>query len=216
MAGAALGATQGDLEGWTKRLSDIAKESESLGPVYFGAAYSLATVLLIPASVLTLAAGYLFGPIKGTIVVSMSSTTGAALAFGLARTVLRPYVFRWLEAYPKFVAVDKAVSEEGARVVFLLRLSPLFPFGLSNYMFGLTSIDFISYIGASWIGMLPGTFLYVYLGSAGQAVQNVGLDGAQSGKIALYVVGLIATLLATKTVTSAASRALEESAREDS
>lgn len=215
VAGAALAATHGDVEGWTKRVEEMARDSGAWGPVYFGGAYALATVLFFPASVLTLAAGYLFGTVKGTAVVSLASTTGAAIAFGLSRTALRPYVAKKLEDYPKFGAVERAVSAEGGKIVLLLRLSPLFPFSLSNYMFGLTSVEFLPYIGASWLGMLPGTFAYVYLGKAGKAAYSAGTGGIPPEKLALYAVGLVATILVTKTISNAASRALEETADQE-
>ena len=215
-AGAAVAATHGDVDGWTKRVEELSQEAGVWGPVYFGGAYTLATVLFFPASVLTLAAGYLYGPVKGTALVSLASTTGAAVAFGLSRTVLRPYVAKKLEDYPKFGAVDRAVSAEGGKVVLLLRLSPLFPFSLSNYMFGLTSIDFLPYIGASWLGMLPGTFAYVYLGKAGKAAYNAGTGGIPPEKLILYGIGVAATILVTKTISSAASRALQETTDQQS
>jgi len=185
--------------------------SGPLGAIVFVAAYVFATILLVPASALTIGAGYLFGPILGTALVSAGSTMGAGAAFLLSRTLARPLVESRLRGNQRFQAVSSAVSAKGAEVVLLLRLSPLFPFTLLNYGLGLSKVEFLPYIGASWIGMLPGTFAYVYLGSVGKATVDAASGGGevQGVKLLLYVVGAIATIAATKIVSSAAAKALE-------
>ena len=138
------------------------------GPIGWVAAvgvYALATVLLVPGSALTLALGEIYGPWLGTLVASAGATLGASLAFLLARTLARGRVGRWAAADPRFAAVDRAIAERGALVVFLLRLSPVFPFNVLNYALGATGVRFLPYLIASWVGMLPGAFLYVMLGS---------------------------------------------------
>ncbi|KAK9830563.1 hypothetical protein WJX72_012501 [[Myrmecia] bisecta] len=186
-------------------------ESGSLGPLIFVLAYAASAVLFFPASVLTLAAGYLFGPLTGTALVSVASTLGAALAFLVSRYVARPYMEAKLREYPKFQSVDRGIAARGPKVVLLLRLSPLVPFTLLNYMLGLTRVDFWPYVGASWAGMLPATFAYVYLGGAGRAAQDAsGAAGFDTTKLVLYGVGAVATLWASKIISNVASDALNE------
>ncbi|KAI8471588.1 MAG: snare associated Golgi protein-domain-containing protein [Monoraphidium minutum] len=204
-----------DVQGAVKDLEDLISRSGYLGPLIFVGAYAGATVLLFPASLLTLGAGYLFGPLAGTALVSLASTTGATLAFLVSRYLARPLVEERLRAYPKFGAVDAAISREGAKVVLLLRLSPLFPFNLLNYFLGVTQISLLPYVAASWLGMLPGTFAYVFLGSAGKEAGEAAAGGGAGGaKWALYVVGAVATVLVTRVVSQAAARALQESGAE--
>ncbi|MEW5305301.1 MAG: hypothetical protein WDW38_005658 [Sanguina aurantia] len=200
-----------DVSSWVQTVEDAVNSSGWLGPAVFIAIYALATVFLFPASILTLAAGALFGPLQGTAVVSIASTTGAALAFLVSRYLAAPLVRTRLEGYPKVQAVLEGVSQQGLRIVFLLRLSPLFPFNILNYALGLTTVGFWSYVFASWLGMLPGTFAYVYLGGVGKAAADAASGGAfDTSRTVLYVVGAIATLLATKLISNAASKALQE------
>jgi uncharacterized membrane protein YdjX (TVP38/TMEM64 family) len=133
------------------------------GSVVFGLLYVVAVVLLVPASALTLAAGALFGLVAGTVIVSLASTTGAALALLISRYLARDRIAKKVEQYPRFDAIDKALSEGGWKIVALLRLSPAIPFNLQNYLYGLTGIGFWTCVLTSWVAMLPGTFMYVYL-----------------------------------------------------
>jgi uncharacterized membrane protein YdjX (TVP38/TMEM64 family) len=178
------------------------------GPAIFIAIYVVATVLLIPGSVLTLGAGAVFGLIRGTLIVSVASTLAATAAFLIGRYLARAAVARKIEGNEKFIAIDRAVAAEGWKVVLLTRLSPVFPFTLLNYAFGLTQVKLGHYVLASWIGMLPGTVMYVYLGS----LANV--SAAQSARTpaewALYGVGLLATVVVTIFVTRIARKALSK------
>src|SRR4029077_19479513 len=134
------------------------------GPGVFSPVYAVAC-LVLPGSVITLAAGSLFGVIIGTAVVSLASVTGASLAFWLGRTLARGLIEKRRAGTPRSRALDQAVAAGGFKIVLLTRLSPLFPFTLLNYAFGLTKLRFRDYVIASWLGMLPGTVMYVYLGS---------------------------------------------------
>lgn len=183
------------------------------GPLAFGAAYALGVLLLIPGSALSLAAGAVFGLLWGTVTVSIASTTAAAIAFLIARYFARGAVARRAERAPKFRAIDRAVGEGGWKIVALLRLSPAVPYTLLNYLLGLTAIGFWPSILSSWVAMLPGTLLYVYLGHIGK----LGLEAASRGEttrnpaqIALLVVGLVATVVVTVYVTRLARRALRD------
>jgi uncharacterized membrane protein YdjX (TVP38/TMEM64 family) len=183
-----------------------------LGPVVFILGYAAAVVALVPGSLLTLAAGAIFGVVKGTILVLAAATLGSTCAFLVARYVARSAVERRIQGDPRFAAIDRAVGEQGRRIVFLLRLSPVFPFVLLNYALGLTRVRLADYVPAG-IGMLPGTLLYVYLGRvAGDVAAATG--GAAPGRgpadYALLGVGLLATVVVTSLVTRIARRALRE------
>jgi uncharacterized membrane protein YdjX (TVP38/TMEM64 family) len=184
------------------------------GVVLFCAVYIVATVLFFPASVLTIGAGFVFGVPLGTITVSIAATTGAALAFLIARYLARDKIEQKVGSNPKLQQIDRAIGEQGPKLVFLLRLSPLIPFNLSNYFYGLTAVKFWPYVLASWIGMLPGTLLYVYLGALGKA----GLDAAagqsprrSAWEYLFFGVGLLATIVVTVWVTRIARRELRKS-----
>jgi uncharacterized membrane protein YdjX (TVP38/TMEM64 family) len=182
------------------------------GPVVFVAGYALATVAFLPGSLLTLAAGAIFGLVEGTIYSFVGATLGAAAAFLVARYVARRPIERKIAGNPRFAAIDRAVARQGRKIVFLLRLSPVVPFNLLNYALGLTRVRFVDYLVAS-VGMLPATALYVYYGKlAGDLAALAG--GAARGKgwvdSVLLAVGLIATVAVTTIVARLARRALQE------
>lgn len=189
---------------------------EGLGPVAplaFIGIYVLASLLLIPGSILTLGAGAVFGVLRGSIYASIAATTGAAAAFLVARYAARGRVARWVEGNAKFKAVDEAIAREGWKTVGLVRLSPVFPFNFLNYAFGVTGVSFRDYLLASWIGMIPGTVMYVYLGSIGGELAR-GRSRTPT-EWALYAIGLAATVAVTVMVTRAARRALDERVADD-
>jgi uncharacterized membrane protein YdjX (TVP38/TMEM64 family) len=176
------------------------------GQVLFVLIYVIATVLLIPGSALGLGAGALFGVVRGSLLVSAGSTLGATCAFLLGRYLARDWIAKKVEGKASFAAIDRAVAGEGWKIVFLTRLSPVFPFTLLNYAYGLTRVSLRDYALASWIGMMPGTVMYVYLGSLARA----GVSERQRTPVewALYGSGLIATLAVVLIVTRIARRAL--------
>ncbi len=176
------------------------------GPVIFVGLYVVATVLFVPGSVLTLGAGAVFGVVLGSVCVSISATLGATAAFLVGRYLAREAIARKIEKNEKFATIDRAVAGEGWKIVLLTRLSPVFPFTLLNYAFGLTRVKLGHYVLASWIGMIPGTVMYVYLGS----LVNVGAGHRQrtTGEWILYGVGLLATVIVTVFVTRLAKKAL--------
>lgn len=176
------------------------------GPVIFVLLYVVATVLFIPGSVLTLGAGALFGVTLGSVYVSISATLGATAAFLVGRYLARDAIARKIEQNEKFAAIDHAVADEGWKIVFLTRLSPVFPFTLLNYAFGLTRVKLGHYVLASWIGMIPGTVMYVYLGSLVHV--GAGHRLRSTGEWILYAVGLLATVVVTVFVTRLAKGAL--------
>jgi uncharacterized membrane protein YdjX (TVP38/TMEM64 family) len=191
---------------WIHSLQDWVKGMGAAGMVIYGAIYVVAVVLFVPGIVLTLGAGFLFGLGWGIVVVSIASTTAAALAFLIARYFARDSVEKMARKNPKFAAIDRAIGKEGWKVVALLRLSPLVPFSLSNYIYGLTSVEFIAYVATSWAAMLPATVLYVYLGAAGR---TIGQKTERSPwEWALLGVGLAATAAVTVLLTRVARREL--------
>ena len=194
------------LEGWIRSLG-------IWGPVVLGLIYVVATVLLLPGFLLTVAAGAIFGLVKGTIAVSIGSTVGVAMAFLISRYFAREKVEQRLRRYPKFSAIDKAIGVGGWKIVAMLRLSPAVPFNLQNYAYGLTSIGFWTCVLTSWLFMLPGTFLYVYLGKAlGLAAFTAA--GAPRERTpaewALLAVGLVLTIIVTVYVTRLARKMLSQ------
>jgi uncharacterized membrane protein YdjX (TVP38/TMEM64 family) len=186
------------------------------GPAVFVAGYAAAVVAFVPGSLLTLAAGAIFGLLEGTIYVFAAATLGAALAFLVSRHLARSAVEHRLEGNERFAAIDRAVGAQGRKIVFLLRLSPAFPFNLLNYALGLTRVRFGDYVLAS-LGMIPGTLLYVYYGKlAGDVAALAGGAAVEKGTAhyALLILGLVATIVVTTIVTRIARRALAEATGE--
>jgi uncharacterized membrane protein YdjX (TVP38/TMEM64 family) len=180
----------------------------------FAIVYALAAVFFVPGSALTIGAGVLYGLGWGFVAVSAGSTLGATAAFLVARYLARDRVERWAARDRRFAAIDEAVGREGWKIVLLTRLSPIFPFTLLNYLYGLTRVRLAPYVLASWIGMMPGTLLYVYLGFAGRAVAQAaaGRTARSPAEYAAWTIGLIATLAVTVHVTRLARRALRDRA----
>ena len=181
------------------------------GPVVFILAYAAAVVAFVPASLLTLGAGAIFGLGPGTLYVFVAATLGSCMAFLVSRYAARAAVERKIEGNDKFAAIDTAVAAEGRKIVFLLRLSPVFPFNLLNYALGLTKVSFADYAMASF-GMIPGTLLYVYSGKiAGDVASLAGGGGVErgAGYWAVLALGMAATVAVTIVVTRTARRALD-------
>jgi len=184
----------------------------ALGPVVYVLGYTVAMVAGLPASLLTLAAGALFGLWAGTLWALLGATLGATAAFLVARYVARGMVEKRVAREPRFAAIDRAIAEDGRRIVFLLRLSPVVPFTLLNYLLGVTRVRFTDFLAGS-VGMLPGTVLYVYSGKvAGDVAAATGSAGPAhgTGYYVMIALGLVATLAVTILVTRIARRALHE------
>ncbi len=191
------------------RLTDTVAGLGPWGPLLFGVAYVLAAVLLIPASALTLAAGALFGLAQGTLVVAIAATVAAAIAFLIGRYAARDLVEARAQRSPTFGAIDRAIARGGWKVVALLRLSPAMPFSLGNYLFGLTAVAFWPYVAATAVAILPGVFMYAYIGYVGRQVA-AGDATASTGRWILLVAGLVATAVVTVYITRLARRSLDE------
>ncbi len=181
------------------------------GMVAFVSVYIVACVFLLPGSLLTLGAGAVFGIPVGFALASVSSTLGATASFLVGRFMARDWVARRASANPRFAAIDAAVGREGWRMVGLLRLSPVFPFNLLNYALGLTRVRLRDYVVASWIGMMPGTLLFVWLGAAAGDVAQLagGHRDRQPVEWVFLGAGLLATVWVSVRVTRVARVALE-------
>jgi uncharacterized membrane protein YdjX (TVP38/TMEM64 family) len=179
------------------------------GGFLYAAVYVLCALLFVPGSLLTIGAGLVFGLAGGMVLVSAASTTTAALAFLVGRHLARARVEAMAHRHPRFAAIDRAIAENGWKVVALLRLSPVVPFSLSNYLYGVTPVRFLPYVVTSWAAMLPGTLLYVWLGAAGRAAAGGRTEGRSPAEWVLLGAGLVATALVTVLLTRAARRQLQ-------
>ncbi len=200
-----------DVDELLKGAMDYIAELGPVGAAVFVAVYIVACVLMVPGSVLTLGAGAIWGVGWGTAIVSISSTLGATAAFVVGRYLARNWVAKKVAGNEKFESIDSAVGREGWKIVGLTRLSPVFPFNLLNYAFGLTKVGLRDYFFASWAGMLPGTVMYVYLGSVAGSLATAGASdsgGADMGQWALRIIGLLATVGVTLYITKIAKAAL--------
>jgi uncharacterized membrane protein YdjX (TVP38/TMEM64 family) len=190
---------------WSDLFQSWIKDLGAWGVLIFGIVYVVATVLMVPVSILTVVAGLAFGVAIGFPLVVVSATIGATLAFLVARYLVHKRVESLVAKRPKLRAVNAAVSEGGWKVVGLLRLSPVLPFNLQNYFYGITDIKLAQYVPATFFGIMPGTLLYVYLGAAGKAA--AGDDGGPL-QWTFFAVGLIATIAVAVFVTRKAKEKL--------
>lgn len=174
--------------------------------------YVLACVLFVPGSLLTFGAGAVYGAFEGFILVSIGSTLGATASFLIGRYYAREWVSGWIAGNEKFNAIDEAVAEEGWKIIALTRLSPVFPFNLLNYAYGLTRVTLPQYMLASWLGMMPGTAVVVYAGAVAGNVATLDTDESSgtTTKLVLQAVGLAATVAVTVYVTHISRRALKD------
>jgi uncharacterized membrane protein YdjX (TVP38/TMEM64 family) len=183
----------------------------AIGALAFILLYILATVAFLPGSILTLGAGVVFGVLMGTLYVFIGATLGATAAFLVGRYLARSWVAKKIAGNQKFRAIDEAVGKEGLKIVLLTRLSPIFPFNLLNYAYGVTGVALKDYVLAS-IGMLPGTMMYVYIGSLAGSLAAIGTESQPSNPLiqwTIRIMGLIATVAVTVYVTKLARKALE-------
>jgi len=199
------------LDEWMKALSSWVEKLGPFGVVVFALIYAAATVLFVPGSTLTIAAGLIFGVGLGMVAAWTGALLGSSLAFLIGRYLARSEIEEKTKGNEKFAAIDEAIGKQGWKIVGLLRLSPLIPFNASNYFYGITKVGFWPYVLATAGGMLPGTLLYVYLGAAGKAGLGGGSNQHSSLEYVFFGVGLIATIGVTSWVSRIAKNALKES-----
>lgn len=183
----------------------------TVGAIAFIAIYIVATVAFLPGSILTLGAGVLFDVFWGSVYVFIGATLGATAAFLIGRYLARNWVIKKIADNKKFAAIDNAVGREGLKIVLLTRLSPIFPFNLLNYAFGVTAVSLKDYF-LGCVGMIPGTIMYVYIGSLAGNLALIGTENQPTNSTFTWIiriVGFIATVAVTIYVTKIAKKALE-------
>lgn len=212
IAAAIFAVTQYDLLAEAQRFLRWVRGNGAVGVLVFMVIYIIAPLSLLPGSILTLGAGIIFGVFWGSVYVSIAATIGAALAFLIGRYIARDWVSQKISAYPKFKAIDDAVAGQGWKIVFLTRLSPIFPFTILNYAFGITQVRFRDYFSASWLGMIPGTIMYVYIGSLIGDIGDLGKSRGERTTVdwVIYGVGFVATVAVTLYITKVAKEALQQ------
>ncbi len=201
-----------DVRGETVRFIDLMRNQGDVGLLWLGFSYTPASLFFFPASLLTLVGGFAFGVPKTLVAVSLGSTFGATVAFYAGRTLLRRFIEQKIAGDARFRSLDQAVAEQGFKIVLLTRLSPVLPFNVLNYAFGLTRVRPRDFILASWIGMFPGTMLYVSIGSAAKNLADIlaGRTEGGLGQKVLFGVGLLATLAVTVVLSRIAKKALSD------
>lgn len=201
-----------DIRDFINYFIDVIEDFGPAAPLVYSFVYAFLELIIIPAVPLTMAAGVLFGVGPGLAVVSFASTAAAAVAFLITRYAARDKVAALAKDNKKFAAIDKAIGKDSFKVVLLLRLSPLLPLSLSNYLYGLTSVDFVPYVLGSWLGQLPGTFAYVSAGSYGRKVM-AGADGPSipSWQLALGVIVTVGTIVYIGRLAQQALKDVDES-----
>jgi uncharacterized membrane protein YdjX (TVP38/TMEM64 family) len=199
------------VRGWVRNALAWVDSLGAWAPVLVAAFYVVACVLLLPGGVITLASGFVLGVVVGTVTVSVGSALGVCAAFLLGRHLFRGWMERKVASRPTFAAIDDAVGEQGFKIVLLTRLNPIFPFNLQNYAYGLTKVNFWQYALASWIGMLPGTIVYVWLGSTARTLAGAGAARLPpAARYGVYAGGSVLLLVGAWYVSRVARRALRQ------
>ena len=194
------------LQDWVKALERQVNGLGVLGGILYAAIFVVGSLLFVPGSILGLGAGYLFGFAGGMAVAWAAATVTAAIGFLIARYLARHPVERAARRNPRFAAIDAAIARSGWKMVCLLRLAAIVPFSLSNYLFGLSSVDFVTYMATSAVATLPGIFFYVYLGAAGRSLAE---NGPRSPwEWAVLAAGIAASVVMTVVITRIAKRHL--------
>ncbi|KAG4174461.1 hypothetical protein ERO13_A11G121600v2 [Gossypium hirsutum] len=182
------------------------------GPFVLALSYIPLTILVVPASILTLGGGYLFGLSVGFMADSIGATLGATAAFVLGRTIGKSYLISKLRNYPKFQAVANAIEISSFKMVFLLRLVPLLPFSLLNYLLSVTPVNLSVYVLASWLGMMPSIFGLAYIGTTIKDLSDVtqGWNEISTIHQVLMAIGLCASAILLIWITKGAKATLEK------
>lgn len=200
---------------WIRELLEWTTAHRQAASALFVVIYVISTVAFIPATPLTLAAGVIFGVVNGSLLVSAGSTLGASAAFFLGRGLARNWIKQKVSAWPRFRALDAALAQRGFLIVLLTRMSPAFPFFLLNYAYGVSAVRPRDYILASWLGMMPATIAYVYVGTLAanlaQALNGGAVEHLRGSPLRwiLLGLGLLATVLVTIVVTRLAGKQLK-------
>lgn len=201
-----------NLQGWLRNALAWIQSLGAIAAIAFILLYIIATIAFLPGSVLTLGAGVIFGVVWGSVYVFIGATLGATAAFIIGRYLARKWVVKKIADNKEFAAIDRAVGREGLKIVFLTRLSPVFPFNLLNYAYGITSVSLPDYL-LGCAGMIPGTIVYVYIGSLAGNLAAIGTDTQSVNSTILWairIIGFVATVAVSIFVTRIARKALEQ------
>jgi uncharacterized membrane protein YdjX (TVP38/TMEM64 family) len=164
-----------------------------IGIFSFVCIYILIVLLILPASWLSLLSGFLYGAYLGSIIVFISAFIGASVAFFISKSFFSKKLKNLFNRYPKLSIMEKIVEKGGLKLIFLARLSPIFPFSILNYFYGLNNIKFRDFT-LGLIGIIPGTFLYCSIGSLAKSLQE--LKNVQSpNNLYMTIVGVVSTSL---------------------
>jgi uncharacterized membrane protein YdjX (TVP38/TMEM64 family) len=185
-------------QAWVKGLGPV-------GYIVYVLAYIVVCVTFLPASPLTLGAGAIFGFVEGTIVVIVGATLGATASFLLGRTIMRKRIEAMAANNPKFRALDRAIAREGGKIVFLIRLAPVFPFAYINFAFGLTGVRLLSYVIATFFGIIPVTLAFVYIADAATRTATVDMS---TTRLVINIAGVVVAIVVTAFVTRIALKAV--------
>jgi uncharacterized membrane protein YdjX (TVP38/TMEM64 family) len=197
---------------WIDSFKAWVQELGPLGYVVYVLAYVVFCVFFLPASPLTFGAGAIFGFVKGTIIVIIGATLGATVSFLLGRTIMRKRIERMAANNPKFRALDRAIAKEGGKIVFLIRLAPVFPFAYINFAFGLTGVRLLAYVVATFFGIIPVTLAFVYIADAATKTATAELDTTRT---VINIAGVVLAVIATAFVTRVALRAVHRAGIEE-
>jgi uncharacterized membrane protein YdjX (TVP38/TMEM64 family) len=203
---------------WQSSLTEV-KNLGIIGGIFFICIYNIATLCLIPASILTMKGGCLYGLWWGSLIVLIAASLGAMGAFLLGRYVGQNWVHSQLQKYPQFQKIERAIAKKGWQIVFLTRLSPIFPFNLLNYLFGISQISLKDYMIGS-LGIIPGTFMYVYFGSLATDLASIDMSLPTTKETEILrwlmrLIGFIATISLTIYLTHFAKQTLTNTLEED-
>lgn len=204
---------------WLTRLFESIATLGPWGPAALIGVYVVACVFLIPASIPTLAAGILFGVFKGSLVAMAGGTAGACAGYWIGRLLARDWIAGRIARNRQFTALDNAVDEYGLVVVILSRLSPIAPYDLFNYAFGMTKVSFWKYVLGTVVGVAPAMVMYVYVGAGLRSLADVSIYARGEGPTppvyrAFFWVGLVVTVIVTVLLTRLAQKALRRERRQ--
>ncbi len=197
---------------WIESFQAWVKDLGPIGYVVYVLVYVIVCVTFLPASPLTIGAGAIFGFVEGAIVVIIGATLGATASFLLGRTIMRRKIEAMAANNAKFLALDRAIAREGGKIVFLVRLAPIFPFAYINFAFGLTGVRTLSYIVATFFGIIPVTLAFVYIADAATRTATSDMD---STRLIINIVGVVIAILVTAFVTRVALRAIRKAGIEE-
>ncbi|GAM24164.1 hypothetical protein SAMD00019534_073390 [Acytostelium subglobosum LB1] len=179
--------------------------------------YSVSLVFCFPGTPINLAAGFLFGVYLGSFATVVGCDLGAVLAFFIGRSLTREWAEKQIKSNKRYSQIDTAVAKNGLLIIFLLRLSPVIPFGICNYIFGATKVKFSKYWLATTAGLIPCTVAYTYLGSLMRNLTEIYSDdsGEKQEQLIFISVATIFTVVIILVITIVTKRTLNRAMLEE-